>query len=169
METSLKRMMEVLLFDEKIVGVRLGSHSTHSDNKSHDFITDFKYPPHDAESMRYPIRSFTVLPNYDVTFYYVKTDGKGNTGGHGQEGIKHGWEANHYLAEVKMTHPIGGVSNDYIRITKLPVKLDYMVYYLRETIRVHLNKKNEQKIQYAYLASLDSEDAFLARLHDIEK
>jgi hypothetical protein len=29
METSLKRMMEILLFDEKIVGVRLGSHSTH--------------------------------------------------------------------------------------------------------------------------------------------
>jgi hypothetical protein len=115
--------------------------------------------------MRYPIRSFTVLPNYDVTLFFVKTDGKGGTG---QE-KSHGWEADHYLAEVKMTHPIGGVSLDYIRISKLPVKLDYMVYYLREVLRVHLNKKNEQKIQYAYLASLDSEDAFLSRIFEIEK
>jgi hypothetical protein len=75
MENSLKTMMEVLLFDEKIVGVRLGNHQTEGSKSQSDFIVDWKQPSADMESARYPIKSFTVLPQYDVTLYYVKTDG----------------------------------------------------------------------------------------------
>jgi len=132
MEGSLKRMMEVLLFDEKIVGVRLGRGSTAV--ASNDFISDWKHPPANSKSDRYPIRNFIVLPQFEVTFFFVKTDGQQKS---------HGWQADHYLVEVKMNHPVGGVSLDYIRLLKLPVKLDYMVYYLRECLRVHLSRKNE--------------------------
>jgi hypothetical protein len=42
MENSLKTMMEVLLFDEKIVGVRLGNHQTEGSKSQSDFIVDWK-------------------------------------------------------------------------------------------------------------------------------
>jgi len=80
MEGSMKRMMEVLLFDEKIVGVRFGARSTAVGKASNDFITDWRQPEQGAPSDRYPIKHFIVLPQYEVTFYFVKTDGHGSTG-----------------------------------------------------------------------------------------
>ena len=65
--------------------------------------------------------------------------------------------APYFLVEVEYRPEEGESSFDEIRLKKLPVKLDYMVYFLRKYLRVHFN--NEQtKIDYASLSHFILQD-----------
>ena len=58
----------------------------------------------------------------------------------------------YFLIEVTYTSEEGVKSKDSIKLKKLPIKLNYLVYFIRRHLRVHFNNEHTQ-IKYVSLAA----------------
>ena len=98
--------------------------------------------------------------DYEVKFYFVSPKKAEQS-----DSDSHGWSHPHYRLDVT---PTEGSKTSYIRFSKPPQKLTWMMYYLRETLAVYL-KPDKQTIDYpALLHPVGGEEGFRDRMTALE-
>lgn len=123
-----------------------------------------------AEPGEHIIRQFQhryAHKDYEVKFIYVISHRPADN----SDSDSHGWNHPHYRIDVIPTHSHehhDQPATAYIRFTKPPQKISWMLYYLRETLAVYL-KADKHTIDYpALLHPQGGEEGFTARMLQLE-
>ena len=91
-----------------------------------EFIDDYQLPASNIRGIFY-IRKFLMDPSLKITLSYQNNADE---------------PMPYFLIEVTYTSEEGAKSRGIIKLKKLPIKLNYMVYFIRRHLRVHFNDEH---------------------------
>ena len=91
-----------------------------------EFIDDYQLPASNIRGIFY-IRKFLMDPSLKITLSYQNNADE---------------PMPYFVIEVTYTPEEGAKSRASVKLKKLPVKLNYLVYFIRRHLRVHFNNEH---------------------------